>query len=77
MKSKAVIFSCFGTFFITHDLNLLQHADQIAVFNEGAVEYFGNFEKGIIESQSLKDLNQKEKEIGKNYGKILRNSLLV
>tara|TARA_Y100000768_G_scaffold388831_1_gene387659 strand:+ start:13108 stop:14883 length:1776 start_codon:yes stop_codon:yes gene_type:complete len=48
------------TFFITHDLNLLQHADQIAVFNEGAVEYFGNFEKGIIESQSLKDLNQKE-----------------
>ena len=48
------------TFFITHDLNLLQHADQIAVFNEGEVEYFGNFETGIIESQSLKDLNQKE-----------------
>lgn len=48
------------TFFITHDLNLLQHADQIVVFNEGEVEYFGNFETGIIESQSLKDLNKKE-----------------
>ena len=46
------------TFFITHDLQLLKHADQIVVFNEGEVEYSGKYEVGIRESQSMKDLNK-------------------
>lgn len=48
------------TFFITHDLYLLKHADQIVVFNEGEVEYFGSYENGIQESQSMRDLNKRE-----------------
>jgi len=48
------------TFFITHDLNLLKCTDQILVFNQGEVEYFGNYELGIRESKSMRDLNKEE-----------------
>lgn len=47
------------TFFITHDLNLLKHAHKVIVFNNGNVEYFGNYENGLKQSESLQDLDRK------------------
>ena len=47
------------TFFITHDLNLLRHAHKVIVFNSGNVEYFGDYESGLKQSDSLQDLDKK------------------
>jgi len=48
------------TFFITHDLYLLKYTDQIVVFNQGEVEYFGDYKQGIQESKSMRDLNREK-----------------